>query len=409
MNLIYIPTAPIYLTVLQKSRNLTTTISSPSSNKGKGTSCIWMGQTVLLDIPAPGVKAKPNEHNIKTLSHLRVGDRIQAEGLMMVQCGVRDDRRGRPEASMWLSFKIQYDWTFLGNPGEDNEDDGDEEDEDDDDEDDDDGSNDGDSNADKFNQPKAGTSKDNSSEGSTKKDHPITATEGYLGPITRAKNDHEAKTGDKRLPSDDKSDRVDVVRKVKGNNGGKKPQSDPVQYRKRVRNRSVVGPAGRLSVRLRSDNFDYLAKDEGSQRKKASMDVDEGKTVAASGTKGKPKDKDESDGSENSVNDNEDLSDKYEDENDDDGDDEDDILPKQTKQAANPTAAPVPPPSSVTVDTNATATVVTKGTKTTTTIKTETVLVTPAPPTVNSVTAAEAMGMTNSVTTAMAIVRKRPE
>ncbi|KAG9060944.1 hypothetical protein KI688_007902 [Linnemannia hyalina] len=336
MNLIYIPTAPIYLTVLQKSRNLTTTISSPSSNKGKGTSCIWMGQTVLLDIPAPGVKAKPNEHNIKTLSHLQVGDRIQAEGLMMVQCVIQNDRRGRPEASMWLSFKIQYDWTFLGNPGEDNEDAGDEEGEDDDD---DDGSDYGDSDTNKFNQPKAGTSKDH-----------------------------------------------------------------PVQYNKRVRKRSVVSPAGRLSVSFSSDTFDYLAKGEESQLKKAGMDVDEGKTVAASGINGKPKVKDESDDSENSVNGYEDLSDEHDDE-----DDEDDTLPKQTKQAVKLTAAPVPPPSSMTVDTNATATVVTEGTKTTTTIKAETVLVTPASPTVNSVTAAAAMAMTNSVTTAMAIVRKRPE
>ncbi|KAF9132080.1 hypothetical protein BGX30_012790 [Mortierella sp. GBA39] len=302
MNLIYIPTAPIYLTVLQISRNPTTTTSSPSSNKGKGTSRIWMGQTVLLDIPAPGVKAKPNEHNTKTLSHLRVGDRIQAEGLMAVQCWIRDDRRGRAEASMWLSFKIQYDWTFLGNPGEDNEDDGNEGGQDDDDEDDDDGSDDGDSATDKFNQPKAGTSKDHSRKDGTKKDHPITATKRYSGPVTRAKNDREAKTGDKRLPSEDKSYRTD----------------------------------------------------EESQRKKAGMDVDESKTVAVSGTKGKPKDKGESDDSENPVDDNEDMGDEHDDENDDDEDDEDDTPPKQTKQATIPTAAPVPPLSSMTVDTNAT-------------------------------------------------------
>jgi hypothetical protein len=66
MDLTYIPTAPIYLTVQEKSRSLTTTLKS-SSNKGKGTSCIWMGQKVLLDTPSPGVTATPNEHNIRSI------------------------------------------------------------------------------------------------------------------------------------------------------------------------------------------------------------------------------------------------------------------------------------------------------------------------------------------------------
>ncbi|KAG0375295.1 hypothetical protein BGX24_009304 [Mortierella sp. AD032] len=75
-----------------------------------------MGQRVVLETPAPEITAAANKHKVKTIAQLQLGDRIKAEGLMAIECKIKKDKRNKPRASMWLSFKIQKEWTFLGNP-----------------------------------------------------------------------------------------------------------------------------------------------------------------------------------------------------------------------------------------------------------------------------------------------------
>jgi hypothetical protein len=114
MDLTYIPTAPIYFTVQEK-----TTPSSSKNNDSNGTECFRMGQKVMLDSLAPEAIARLNKRSIKNVSQLRGGDRIRAEGLMMVHCGIKINRRGKPQAFMSLIFNIREQWDFLGNLNED--------------------------------------------------------------------------------------------------------------------------------------------------------------------------------------------------------------------------------------------------------------------------------------------------
>jgi hypothetical protein len=378
---------------------------------------------VLLDTPSPGVTATPNEHNIRFIPHLRVGDRIKAEGLMTVRCGIENDKRGKPHATMWLTLKIREDWTFLGNPSEDNESsEGSEES--------DDGKSDGDgsrssgSNANESSCDDEGSS--SSDGGSAKVFNPkevakkklmrrietpkCLRAKSYSGPARRAKGEDEAKIGDKRVFFENKSERTGMNRGANDKNGAKVCQSTIVHH-KRARTRIFVDCDDAVSVSFRGDVFDYLAKDKELQQKK--VDASEGTSTVPSRTKEEHKERfsntEELDGIEDPV-------DKDENEDEDkhsSESNEDDTRPKQTKLRASATAmstakvtssATTPPLSGV--DTNATAQVETGKTKTTTTIVTNTVLTTATTPSVHAVTAAAAMAMSTSVTKTMATIRK---
>ncbi|KAK3831969.1 MAG: hypothetical protein J3R72DRAFT_454276 [Linnemannia gamsii] len=199
-----------------------------------------MGQRVVLETPAPEITAAANKHKVKTISQLQLGDRIKAEGLMAIECKIKKDKRNKPRASMWLSFKIQKEWTFLGNPIDYEED------------------NDSDDSAGDSNMSESSDGESSDSDDDTHK----------------ADGSNKGDLGSTRLVKNEKKREREV---------------EPRTHRKRVRSTTFMDPADGISVKFRADCFDYLSTDE-KHRKKG--ETDNGKISALRSSEGKQKDYD---------------------------------------------------------------------------------------------------------------------
>ncbi|KAF9121721.1 hypothetical protein BGW39_010303 [Mortierella sp. 14UC] len=364
MDLIYIPTAAIYLTVVENSSS-----SSSKNHDSNKTACIWMGQQVLLDTLAPGATARLNRRNINTISQLRVGDRIRAEGLMM----------------------IREEWTFLGNPDEDGTD-----------EDSDNSDSDGDSNMSDPGDDESNGGDESSSSSSSDDDTKKVVASNYSSGVTK-----RAKAGGKSTGQSHEGGTKRAGKRAR--------EPETSTQRKRTRATTSKSPADTISVKFHADCFDCLGTDEESRKKR---DTDKGKTVTSSTFKGKRKteDRDESDDKDNDSDDSEDMN---VDSDDSDDLDEEDTQAKETKppgsyQRKAPEAAktavikgPTAATPSSGVDTNAFATVTADDARIKTVIRTTTVLTTAAAPSVHAVTAAAAMAMSNSVSKTMATVKRQ--